>query len=75
MSSGEPMFDDDVGVTLQNCRFIPRHLGHNQVPFVYASPRVPALPPFLLLHLPPGPSVRRAPLRRPLSHCAVRESN
>lgn len=46
MSSGEPMFDDDVDVTLQNCRFIPRHLGYNQVPFVYASPRghPPTLP-------------------------------
>lgn len=38
MSSGEPMFDDDADVTLQNCHFIPRHLEHNQVPFVYSSP-------------------------------------
>jgi len=41
MSSDEPMFDDDVHVNLQNCRFIPRHLGHNQLPFVYTSPRGP----------------------------------
>lgn len=52
MSSGEPMFDDDADVTLQNCRLIPRHLGHNQVPFVYASPRG-ASPSFT--HVPPRP--------------------
>jgi len=35
------MFDDDVHVNLQNCQFIPWHLGHNQLPFVYMSPRGP----------------------------------
>lgn len=34
MSSGEPTFEDDADVTLQKCHFIPRHLEHNQVPFV-----------------------------------------
>lgn len=42
MSSGEPMFDDDADITLQNCWLIPQHLGHNQVPFVYASPCGPS---------------------------------
>lgn len=34
MSSGEPTFEDDADVTLQKYHFIPRHLEHNQVPFV-----------------------------------------
>lgn len=49
MSSGEPMFDDDADVTLQNCHFIPRHLEYNQVPFVRSPPHGATLSPLLPL--------------------------
>lgn len=48
MSSDEAIFDDDADVTPQNCRFIPRYLEYNQVPFVYAS--LYGLSPFTHLH-------------------------
>lgn len=73
MSSDEPMFDDDarmlpfktVGLFPHLLPLSPRHLGHNQVPFVQA--RLPA-------HEFTPVRSRQPPTSTALSHCVARRN-